>query len=317
MKDIHKTLVKWKEKGNRAALVTVIKTWGSSPRQAGAHMVVNETGEFDGSVSGGCVESAVIQEAQMVIQTQKTRRVKFGVSNEAAWDVGLACGGEIEIFISPVKWTSITPILDMVERREPCWYQISLDEIGEISLITDEIFDNNFPYLESETSPEKLILYSPPDSEIIIIGGVNITQHLIDFSTLLGYKTTIIDPRKAFANQKRFPKADKILNLWPEDGFSQIKISRNTAIVILTHDDKIDIPAIKLALGSSAFYIGALGSKKTQARRNSALLDMGVAPEELDRIHGPIGLDIDARNPLEIALSIIAEITLTANKMVS
>lgn len=314
MKDIQQTLVKWKETDHRAALVTVIKTWGSSPRQAGAHMVVNETGEFDGSVSGGCIESAVIQEALDVIKTKKSTRLKFGVSDETAWNVGLACGGEIEIFISPIRWSAITPILDMVERREPCWYQISLDEKGEIVLISGEMSHEKFPYLDSNTFPEKLILYSPSDSEIIIVGGVNISQYLIDFSRLLGYKNLIIDPRKAFANQQRFPKADKILNLWPDEGFSQINVSRNTAIVILTHDDKIDIPAIKLALDSPAFYIGALGSKKTQVRRNEALLEMGATIEDLKRIHGPIGIDIGARNPLEIALSIIAEITFIANK---
>lgn len=314
MKEILQSLISWEEKGLQAALVTVLQTWGSSPRQAGAHMAVNDKSEFSGSVSGGCVESAVILEALEVIQSKKSRRISYGVSDDIAINVGLACGGEIEIFITPIRWPDIRPILTAIKEGEPSWYQIDLDEQGVIRPYLGDTVPPQTPHLDKISSPLKVILHSPSDSEVIIVGGVNISQHLIDFSKLLGYKTTIVDPRKAFANPQRFPHADRILNLWPEEAFNKIGISASTAIVILTHDDKIDLPAIKLAVESQAFYVGALGSKKTQARRKNTLQKLGVPSEKLSRIYGPIGIDLGAKNPLEIALAIMAEITSVANK---
>lgn len=317
MKDIVKPLLDWKEKGRKAALVTVLQTWGSSPRQAGAHMAVNEDMEFVGSVSGGCIETAVIQESLEVIHSEISKRIKYGVSDESAWEVGLACGGEIEVFITNINWPEIAPILDAINSKEPVWYQVTLDTAGKISSFQDNTYPKTSPFIQTDPTPGKIILYSPPDSKLIIIGGVNISQHLIDFSKLLGYKTTIIDPRKGFANQQRFPNAEKIINLWPDEAFKKISITNNTAIVILTHDDKIDIPAMKLALESPAFYVGALGSKKTQARRKDELLSLGIPQEKLNQIHGPIGIDIGAKNPIEIALAIIAEIASVANAAVT
>ncbi len=276
-------------------------------------MAVESGGEFSGSVSGGCVESAVVQEALEVISTGKSKRIKYGVTDETAWEVGLACGGEIEIFISRLAWEEVSPVLNQINSGNPIFYQITLDQSGAISQPTNEELPEKYPYLDPTSTPEKFYLYVPPDPELVIVGGVNISQHLADFSKLIGYKITLIDPRKSFANPQRFPQVDQIINLWPEEAFNQKKVTSNTAIVILTHDDKIDIPALKLALDSDAFYIGALGSKKTQARRNLSLSESGVAEEKLKAIHGPIGLNIGANSPLEIALSIIAEITAVAN----
>ena len=314
MKEILQSLISWEEKGLQAALVTVLQTWGSSPRQAGAHMAVNDKSEFSGSVSGGCVESAVIQEALEVIQSKKSRRISYGVSDDIAINVGLACGGEIDLLITPIRWPEIKPILYSIMNGEASWYQIDLNEQGGIRQYLEDTVPTQTPYVDKTTSPEKIVLHSPSDPEVIIVGGVNISQHLIDFSKLLGYKTTIVDPRKAFANPQRFPHADRILNLWPEEAFNKIGISASTAIVILTHDDKIDLPAIKLAVESQAFYVGALGSRKTQARRKNTLQKLGVPSENLSRIYGPIGIDLGAKNPLEIALAIMAEITSVANK---
>jgi xanthine dehydrogenase accessory factor len=314
MKDIISTLIEWEENKVRAAIATVLQTWGSSPRQAGAHMAISEEGKFAGSVSGGCVETAVIQESLDVISSGRSKRIKYGISDQTAFEVGLACGGEIEVFISPINWRDFSPILETVKEGIPCKYQIILDEYGTISKSEIKTEMQKYPHLDTETKPEIFLLYAPPDPEIIIVGGVNISQDLVNFSKLMGFRTTIIDPRKAFATKERFQNVDTLLNLWPEDAFIQINITSNTAIVILTHDDKVDIPAIKLALESPAFYVGALGSKKTQARRKKVLAEMGVPEELRNKIFGPIGLDIGAQKPTEIALAIIAEITAVKNE---
>jgi xanthine dehydrogenase accessory factor len=314
MKDILSSLIEWNKKNKQAALATVLQTWGSSPRQSGAHMIVDSEGNFAGSVSGGCVETAVVQESIEVISTGRSKRIKYGVADKLAWEVGLACGGEVEIFISPISWKAISKIIHRITAGEDCWYQISLDENGTISSLPSKNQRRGLHFPDQSDTAEKIILNVPPDPEIIIVGGVNISQHLVAFAKLLEYKITLIDPRKAFANPQRFPLVEQIINLWPEEAFKKIKITTNTAIIILTHDDKIDIPAISLALNSPAFYIGALGSKKTQTRRNAVLSEMGVSAEKINLIHGPIGLDLGAKNPLEIALAITAEITAVANQ---
>jgi len=313
MKDIIAYLIEWSKLHKQAALATVLQTWGSSPRQAGAHMAVDSKGEFVGSVSGGCVETAVVQEAMEVITTGQSKRIKYGISDDTAWEVGLACGGEVEIFISAISWKEIQPILNAIHAGEPITYVIDLDNFGSLFSIPLGEFPRDLPYFDQHSEPQRLYLHVPPDPEIVIIGGVNISQKIVPLAKLLGYKTTIVDPRKAFATPQRFPEADQILNSWPEEALPKMNITANTAIVILSHDDKIDLPSLAIALESSAFYIGALGSKKTQTRRKNSLLDSGIAAEKLKRIHGPIGLDIGAKDPTEIALSILAEITAVSN----
>ena len=313
MKDLYDSLVKWSNLQKQAALATVLQTWGSSPRQAGAHMAIEDGGEFIGSVSGGCVESAVVHEALEVITTGQSRRIRYGVSDDTAWEVGLACGGEIEVFISPISWEEINPILNKISAGEPCTYVITLDTPGTLSTDLIDELPNEIPFLDHDSDPERMFLHVSSDPEIVIIGGVNISQKIVPMAKLLGFKTTIIDPRKSFADPQRFPQADQVLHSWPEESLKQVQITTNTAIVILSHDDKIDIPALAIALESPAFYIGALGSNKTQNRRKHSLLEYGISAEKLNRIHGPIGLDIGARDPTQIALSILAEITAVRN----
>lgn len=276
-------------------------------------MAVRENGEFIGSVSGGCVESAVIEESLDVISTRRAKRIKYGVTDEDAWEVGLACGGEIEIFITPVNWYDIEPLLVSIQAGLPTWYRIQLDNIGKISPSPIPKFQKQPPFIDDSLLPEHLVLYAAPKPQLLIVGGVNIAQQLIRFANLLGYTTIIVDPRRGFGSNQRFPEADQVVNLWPEQAFKELKITTNTAVAILTHDDKIDLPAIRAALDSEAFYIGALGSKKTQTRRKTALLNQGVASTKVEKIHGPIGIDIRAKSPSEIALAIMAEITAAGN----
>lgn len=276
-------------------------------------MVVRADGVFAGSVSGGCVETAVIQAALEVIESGVSQRLKFGVADETAWEVGLACGGKIEVFISPIDWESLTPLLENIQNERPAWYQIKLDNRGEISSVPQPAEDQTPPFLNTSTSPETLMLYTPPSRQLLIVGGVNIAQELARFGKLMEYQVVIVDPRKAFATRQRFPQADAILNEWPEEAFTKLQITPSTAIAVLTHDDKIDLPALQLAVSSPAFYIGALGSTRTFARRSDLLRQSGVSDTQLATIHSPIGLDIGAVTPREIALSIISEITARLN----
>lgn len=314
MRDLIEELQVWKSSTIPAALITVMRTWGSGPRQAGAHMAVKENGEFIGSVSGGCVESAVIAESLAVIKDRQAKRVKYGVADDTAWEVGLACGGEVEIFITPINWHDLEPILQSIQAGLPTWYRIHLDSSGKISPSPAPRDPQSPPFIDESLSPEHLVLFVPPKPKLVIVGGVNIAQHLLEFAKILGYTTIVLDPRRGFGTTQRFPGADKVINQWPDQAFRELKTNTNTAIAVLTHDDKIDIPALKLALESEAFYVGALGSRKTQERRKTALSDLGLTPDQLNQIYGPIGVDLGAKTPGEIALAIIAEITAAANK---
>lgn len=276
-------------------------------------MAVRADGSFAGSVSGGCVETAVIEASLDVIRSGKSQRLKFGVADSTAWEVGLACGGEIEIFISRVNWDSLLPILKGIQNDKPTWYQIDLDDSGRVSVTEPPQNTTNFPALDVSDSPQKLVLSAPPARQLLIVGGVNIAQELSVFARQMDYRVVIADPRRAFANQLRFPQADLILPQWPEEAFASVGITSSTAIAVLTHDDKIDLPALELAVNSPAFYVGALGSKTTFTRRRAALAESGVPEDKLNRIHSPIGLDIHAVTPKEIAFAIMAEIIAVSN----
>ena len=308
LSEIIDVLQNWKAQNKPAALATVVQTWGSSPRPAGAHMLVSADGAFEGSVSGGCVESAVIQESLTVIQTQTAKKLHFGVSDQSAWEVGLACGGKLDVFITPVDWQALSPILSDIAQDKPTWYSITLDETGKIEHTSPLEPDTAYPVMVEEAGTSTLILYDPPAKQLFVVGGVNISQILVKLAKLMDYHVILIDPRKSFAAPERFPEADIILNDWPEEAFQQKPITTSSAVVMLTHDDKIDLPALQIALRSPAFYVGALGSNKTQSRRKEELAARGITSEQLARIHGPIGLDIHARQPNEIALAIMAEI---------
>ncbi|MEN8242053.1 MAG: XdhC family protein [Chloroflexota bacterium] len=314
MRELIPDLNKWQQAGAQAALATVIKTWGSSPRPAGSHMAVSKDGLFCGSVSGGCVESSVIAESIEIIESGKAKRLSYGVSDQSAWEVGLACGGKIEIFIHPINWDTLSPLLDAILADQPAWYSIKLKPDGNLAAIQQPVPAIKPPLLKKTENGEILINLCPPPPQLVIVGGVNLAQPLVKLAQTLGYKTIVVDPRGAFATAERFPGADQVINAWPDEAFQQVKLTSSTAVAILSHDDKIDLPALELALNSPACYVGALGSTKTQSRRKQLLLERGVEPGRLGEIHGPIGLDLGGRATEEIALAIIAEIISEANK---
>lgn len=333
MRDILSDLDRWHAEGKQLALATVVQTWGSSPRRVGAKMVVTSDGQFAGSVSGGCVENAVIEVAQDVMKTGQARLLHFGVADETAWEVGLACGGSIDIFVQPFHtifygflrgaWTNEeAPFVHVTVIRGPAdllGRELLVREDGisignhwnskRVSELAHETFlrgGSQRVTLDEETEIF-LELISPPPT-LIAVGGVHITVALVSLAKALGYRTIVIDPRSVWGNQERFPNVDQLIRAWPQEAFAQIKITRSTAVVMLTHDQKLDDPAVKIALNSPAFYIGALGSKTTNAKRRERLLNDGISESQLSRLHAPIGLDIGAETPEEIALAIMSQV---------
>lgn len=312
----------------RVAVATVIDTWGSSPRPVGSQLIIDSECAFNGSVSGGCIEAAVISDALEVIKTGKHRRLSFGVATEQAWDVGLACGGEVDVYIE-----SAAPFYDIyaealsLQRSGIPSCMITNLETGEKQLVrTDQtdplsrplpaiLMDTIKSVQDSDESRSVatdeglfFIHVINPEPELIIIGAVHITIPLAKIAGNTGYRIKVIDPRTAFATKERFPGID-LDTQWPDEVLEKRILHYRTALVALTHDPKIDDPALMAALRSPAFYIGALGSGKTHAARLERLRNEGFTNQVLSRIHGPVGLDIGAVNPEEIAISIMAEIT--------
>jgi xanthine dehydrogenase accessory factor len=335
----------WLAAGRKVALATVARTWGSSPRPAGSKLAVDDAAEFVGSVSGGCIEGAVIQEALEVMEGGGSRVLSFGVSDETAWEVGLACGGKIEVLVEAVvpagedrgvpgalleellaarrgrrQVVLATPLSGGAHRLMPVasatsGAPVSAAPAAGADAAADpvaaavagvarrdqaEVVDaaGGAVLLEPHLSPQRLI----------IVGAVHVAQPLAEMAGLAGFAVTIVDPRRAFATKARFP-GQQLVVAWPDAAVNELAPDARTAVVTLTHDPKLDDPALQSALRSPAFYVGALGSRKTHAGRLKRLAAAGFTAAEAARIHGPVGLAIGALSPAEIAISILAEIT--------
>ena len=302
----------WHRAGKGAALCTVVQTWGSAPRRVGSQLVVSGLGEIQGSVSGGCVEGAVIVEALEALDDGKHRLLEFGVSDDDAFAVGLACGGTIRVLVEPVG--SVLPedvLAELVEaraNRQAVAVEADLED-GARRIVHDG-YAERFRMDRSGFEEDERVfvtIHNPP-LRMLIVGAVHIAQALVPIARVAGYDPVLIDPRETFGSQERFP-GETIVNEWPDEGVRAFGLDARTALVLLTHDPKLDDPALTEALRSDVFYIGALGSTRTHAKRVERLTEAGFAEAEIARIHGPVGLDIGAANPGEIAVSIMAEIT--------
>jgi xanthine dehydrogenase accessory factor len=303
--DVLTPLSTWLKEKRKVAIATVISTWGSAPRPVGGQMAIDVNGEIIGSVSGGCIEGAVISEGIKSIKDGKTRVKDYGISNNLAWEVGLACGGELKILIQPlnIEDSIVNSMVAHIKNRQP----IKL----EVDCITGERLINNS--LTNETSyynklTNQFIHVLAPHPRLFIIGAVHIAQALVSLANIANYDITLIDPREHFATKKRFPDC-KIINEWPDTALANVTLDKATHIVTLTHDPKIDDPALITALKHDVGYIGSLGSKKTHYKRCERLLSLGLKENEVSRIHAPVGLNIKAKTPAEIAISILAELT--------
>lgn len=305
----------WHGAGKRVAVAMVVRTWGSAPRAAGSHLIIDEDGRMEGSISGGCVEGAVLVEALEALEDGKPRLLDYGVSDDEAFAVGLACGGEIQILVDPVGGAMPLDVMDQILTDKaagiPVAYVADL-KTGARRAASADAYSDRFRLDRSgveEDSQTFVAIHNPP-LRLIVVGAVHIAQHLVPMAQAVGFDVTVIDPRSAFASPDRFPDVT-LLDDWPDEAVSGLKPDTRTAVVTLTHDPKLDEPALMSALRSDAFYVGSLGSTRTHAKRVARLSDAGLAKAELDRIHTPIGLNIGGRAPAEIAVSVIAEIVQT------
>ena len=306
------TALEWHVSGIGAAVATVIRTWGSAPRPVGSQLAVSGEGDIIGSVSGGCVEGAVIIEALNTLKTGRNVILEYGVSDEDAFAVGLACGGNIQILVEPVGFgLSENIVADLVcrcQRREPVAYSIDIKS-GVNKVITLDINDgkkNVGTHTSGFYGAEFLVIYEKP-LRMAVIGGVHIAQPLVSIARMSGFAVMVIDPRSTFLNAIRFPNVE-LSNLWPDEALKAFKPDSRTAIITLSHDPKIDDLGLIEALNSNCFYIGCLGSKKTHSKRLDRLSKIVNSDVCLSRLHGPIGLNIQSRTPTEIAISIMAEV---------
>lgn len=311
MRELLPDLKTWLENGERVALATVISTWGSAPRRPGAYMAISESGGLVGSVSGGCVEGAVIEAAQQVLKDQQPQLLKFGVADETAWDVGLACGGSIEVFVQAAQPDILKTAIQKLENQEAFILSAVLqgpDAIrGQLALLPGTQ-GRRAPLRDKRQDVEHFLNPILPAPVLIMVGGAHIAVALSSIAKTVGFRSVIVDPRKAFGNWARFPEADDLVQEYPGKAFEQISLSATTALASLSHDPKIDDPALIAALRSEAFYIGALGSEKTHTQRLKRLKAAGFSQKELMKIRGPIGLEIGAQTPEEIALAIMGQI---------
>ena len=343
MREVLSELTAIRDRGGRAALATVVRTWRSAPRPAGASMLVSDEGEAVGSVSGGCVEGALFDLGQEVLADGQARLETYGVSDDDAFAVGLTCGGILEVFVERVDaetWPELDGVARSIAAEEPVAvativrgphfvgrHLVVRPDHTEGSLGTDRLDDtvreDAIGMLASGTTgflhygPEGERLgegldvfvgsFAPPP-QMFIFGAIDFSAALVRVGKLLGFRVTVCDARPVFATRKRFPDADDVVVDWPHRWLEQQHVDARTVIAVLTHDPKFDVPALAVALRTDAAYIGAMGSRRTHEDRLVRLKEAGLTDDELARLHSPIGLDLGARTPEETAISIAAEI---------
>jgi xanthine dehydrogenase accessory factor len=301
------------------AMATVIDTWGSSPVPIGGQLAIAKDGRFAGSVSGGCVEGEVITEAEEVLASGRPRILEYGVEDETAWRVGLPCGGKIKLMVAPFTDSGARDRLERLRgaRRQRIGLVVDTDlETGSVAIheragaIDADILDRFRSGRSSvvEQGPARIFRHAlMPPPRVIIIGATHIGQVLAELVRLTGYQAIVVDPRTAFAAETRFPHIE-LATEWPQDALPRLGVDAFTAVVALAHVGHIDDEALKIALRSEAMYIGALGSKRNHAKRVERLTEAGFTAAEIARIKAPIGLDIGAETPPEIAMSVMAEV---------
>ena len=299
MRDILDTLAAWDDEGLRAAWAIVVETQRSTPRGPGAGLAVNERGEIAGSVTGGCVEPAVYEEARAVLAGEPARLVEYGIEDETAFEVGLPCGGTVRILIGPVDHEVVRELREALAEERP----VEL-EVGVSGARVAPAGERTEPELAGGVFHLPLL----PRPRMYVFGAVAHAAALAEAGRMLGYHVTVSDARARFVTPERIPQADELLVGWPDEVLRDAPVDERTAICVLTHDRKLDVPALRAALASPAGYIGAMGSRRTTEARAAALREEGVNEEELARIRAPIGLDIGSRTPAEVAIAVAAEI---------
>jgi xanthine dehydrogenase accessory factor len=333
--DVAESIDAWTRRGERVAMATVVETKKSAPLPNGAKMLVGESGEIVGAVSGGCVEGAVVEVAEGILAGDEPQLLNYGIADEEAWEVGLPCGGEISVWVE--AFDADSPQVRFNERlrdgrraaivtglqgvpRPGAKLFVGVDEEPEgtlgdetldraaIALAGDALWSERAALHEHDGAVMFVDVAAPPP-RLIIVGAVDFAAQLSALAALGGWRAFVVDPRSRFATSERFPAAERVIAAWPQEAFMQLDpIDRATAIAVLTHDPKLDDAALLAALASDAGYIGAMGSRRTQARRRERLLAAGLDASALDRVAAPIGLDLGGLTAAETALSIMGEI---------
>ena len=328
-------LATWSTRGDRVALATVVDTKKSAPQPPGTKMAINDQGELIGAVSGGCVEGAVVEVAEGLLDAGTPRLLHYGIADEDAWDVGLPCGGEISVWVenydrsglqgefSELSLTGgraaiVTALEGGPDPGAKLLVAADRDRMGTLgdpeldvaaeAIAQGALWSERSELIEHGTVKLFVDVTAPPP-RLIIIGAVDFAAQLTEVAGIAGWRAFVVDPRSRFATEERFPAAERVIAAWPQIALTQLApIDRATAIAVLTHDPKLDDAALIAALSSDAGYIGAMGSRRAQARRRERLLAAGIEESELERISAPIGLDIGALSAAETALSIMTEI---------
>lgn len=348
MRELLDTVAAWRRDGVGIGRAVVIRTFGSAPRPEGAVLLAATDGRIAGSVSGGCVEGAAAEQIELARRTGRARVVRYGISDEEAWDVGLACGGTIDVLIEPELAPVVVEAAEAAARGTggrvvvtplppdappptfgphepgpgaPPVPPLVVDEAGRLvgSLDDPEVeaavvasaaaaLDRGRSTTIEVAGRQFFIEAFPVRPRLVVVGAVEVARSLVRLARELGYETVVVDGRPAFVTPERFPEVDRLVVGWPDEVADEIGLGPNDAVAILSHDPKFDEPAIIEALRRGCRYVGAVGSRKTQADRRARLLAAGLTEADLARLRGPIGLDLGGREPAETALAILAEI---------
>lgn len=335
MRELIATLDEWSAHDPSVAVATVVRTHGSTPRPAGARLIVSPDGRMAGSVSGGCLEADVVEQARLTLSGRQPPGVHhYGITDEMGWSVGLSCGGTVDIFVESWRWDAGDPALAAFRRAVAVQRAVALctvvegDDAGRrVAAVEDEPlagslgdqsadaaladavaarFASGVAGVDDITGLQVFVDPEVPAPQLAIVGAVDIAAALQRIAAVLGYRVTVVDPRAAFLTRERFPEGE-LVRAWPDKGLPPLRLGRRDALVCLSHDAKFDEPTLALALASQVGYIGAIGSRGTQAKRVERLRSAGFDDDAIGRVHSPVGLDLGAKTPAEIALAIAAE----------
>lgn len=330
MRDVVTHLDRWSAAGTPGATATVVAVKRSAPRPPGAKMAVAGDGAVQGMVSGGCVEGAVVLAAGEVLEGAPPRLLHFGIADEEAWEVGLPCGGELGVWIDRVEGAPMErfaalardggrgALVTRLDSGEKLLVEVGGTRTGSLgtpeldaagAAAADELMWTERSAQRDVEGVPLFVDATAPQPRLLIVGAIDLAAALCRVARVVGWEPSVADPRGRFATPERFPEAELVLAAWPEEAFRQFgPIDRSTAIAVLTHDPKVDDPALELALRSGAGYVGAMGSRRTQEARRERLLERGLTEADLDRLAGPIGLDLGALTVEETALAVMAEV---------
>ena len=343
MRELLETIDAWQAEGVDFGRAVVVRTFGSAPRPAGAVMLAAADGRLAGSVSGGCVEGAAFEQIEVARASNRALVIRYGISDEQAWDVGLACGGTIDVLVEPgvrsevvgaARDAGVCVAIPLPADAPSAEFGPVTPGVGETSpevvlVGADGLFSGSLgsPAADAQLRTAALTALDRGESgtvliegrqvfleaypikpRLVVVGAVEVARFLVRFARELGYETIVVDGRATFATPSRFPDVDQLVVGWPDEVADAIGLGPRDAVAVLTHDVKFDEPAIVEALRRNCRYVGAVGSRKTQGDRRERLREAGLTDAELDRLRGPVGLDLGGRAPAETALAIMAEI---------